>query len=469
MKIKKAKPRVMIAAPASGSGKTMVTMGILSYLQNENRNVICYKCGPDYIDPMFHKKVLGISGGNLDTYFTGDEYINYRLGSTDCDCIVVEGAMGIYDGLGGIKTDASCYDIARAGNIPVVLVIDCHGCGRTILSVIKGILSDDENHLIKGIILNRMSAALYDSLRESIEKILCEASQDIRLIGYIPRIKNLNVGSRHLGLVMPNEIKDIREQIEAIEEALRESLDFSALDDVINNAGDVEYEEYAGKSGGETLTLARAYDEAFCFYYEENMKELADRGVKIIDFSPIHDDKLPEGIDGLLLGGGYPELYLRELSDNYSMKKSIRDAITGGIPSLAECGGFMYLHDHITENNESYEMAGVIEGECVKKDALVRFGYIGISCPDAAEESGDALLKALEGIKGHEFHYYDSSNNGSSVTANKPIGSRSWKCIHSGENHIWGFPHLYYPSKPEFVCEFINQMKRYGEKRDGRP
>jgi len=457
-------PRVMIAAPNSGSGKTMITMGILSYLKNENQKVVCYKCGPDYIDPMFHKKVLGINGGNLDTYFTDDDYIRYRLGITDASCLVIEGVMGIYDGLAGTHIEGSSYDVSRAARTNIILVVDCHGSARTIISVIKGIISDDEDALIRGIILNRMPKSLFDALKTEIENVLADMGSKAVLLGFVPRIKDLNMGSRHLGLIMPDEIQDIQNQISRIEDTLRESMDFTLLKDIMSKAEDIEYNEMDSSSSGKTVTLARAYDEAFCFYYEENIKMLEDAGVRIVDFSPIHDTALPENIDGLLLGGGYPELYPEQLSSNESMKESIRKAIEGGLPSLAECGGFMYLHSAIADNSKVYRMAGVIEGECCKRDSLVRFGYIQIKT-FAGTATDNSLIRELNGMKGHEFHYFDSTDNGDDATAEKPVSGRNWKCLHTGDNHVWGFPHLYYPSRPEFVNEFVKCMDNYHERK----
>jgi len=450
-------PRILIGAISSGSGKTLLTCAILSYLKNTQRQVKCFKCGPDYIDPMFHKKTLGVQGGNLDTYFCDYESLTEICAKTVGDCAVIEGVMGLYDGLGGVELTGSSYDVAVATSTPIILVVDCHGQARTVLSVIKGILIDDAEHLIKGIILNRMPASLYDTVSPKIKDVITEINSDAILLGYVPKLKGINLESRHLGLKMPEEIDNIQEQIQIANDSLRATVDMNALIQIMEEASNLEYEASSASIQGDSLRLAVAMDEAFCFYYNENLEALAQMGAEIVPFSPLWDAALPENIQGLLLGGGYPELYLDILSKNESMKSSIRLAIDSGIPSLAECGGFMYLHNQIyDEDGKPYNMIGCVDGECTKKDRLVRFGYI--------ELQSNKKAGYLDGMRGHEFHYYDSSNNGDEARATKPITQKSWNCMHIGVNYIWGFPHLYYQSNKELVRWFISCMKDYKKK-----
>ena len=219
------------------------------------------------------------------------------------------------------------------------------------------------------------------------------------------------------------------------------------------------------------LTLAVALDEAFCFYYQDNLNLFEKKGVCIKFFSPVKDAHLPENTDGILLGGGYPEYHLKELSENISMLESIKNAVDKGIPSLAECGGFMYLHKTITDmNGECHEMAGVCDGDCFYTGHLVRFGYMELLelnddrdkqrvTEDSRINDVDSLLKSMTKLKGHEFHYFDSTCNGNTFTAAKPDRSKKWDCIVSTGSGIWGFPHFYYNSRPEFVDEFVLRMK----------
>ena len=212
--------------------------------------------------------------------------------------------------------------------------------------------------------------------------------------------------------------------------------------------------------------IAVAMDEAFCFYYRDNLNMLEYCGAEIVPFSPLHDGALPEEISGLLLGGGYPELYAKELAANESMKASVREALKKGMPSLAECGGFMYLHESLTtQDGETFSLVGAVPGTCSYKGKLVRFGYVEITeREDAAEEGACGFLLPGQSIRAHEFHYFDSTANGESCVAVKPVTGRSWHCIHGTEHNFWGFPHLYYPSEPAFVRHFLEQVRDYARR-----
>ncbi len=459
-------PRVMIAAPKSGSGKTLITCGILEALKRRGTDVRSYKCGPDYIDPMFHRSVLGIPGGNLDTFFSTEEEIRQTLACCGSETAVIEGVMGIYDGVTGVQGKGSCYDVASASSTPVILVIDVKGMGQTMLSVIKGILLDDRHGLIKGIVLNRISEGYLRQteplLSEMLNRISADRSTEVRLLGGIPASGDIRLESRHLGLMMPQDIADLRDQLGHAADLMEENLDMGALAGIMQSAPDLNEEglaeEISGESEGPCLAVAR--DEAFCFYYEENLRMLRKAGIRIKEFSPLHDSCLPEDADGLLLGGGYPELHAAKLSANTGMLSSIKGAIEAGMPSLAECGGFMYLLGEIEDKEGSvYSMSGVIEGRSSWTGRLSRFGYIQVS----GTKEG-TLLSGLS-VKAHEFHYYDSSNNGADAAAEKPGSGRSWECIHAGSGYIWGYPHLWYPSCPQLIGRFTGAMEEYRKKR----
>ena len=462
-------PRVMIAAPKSGSGKTLITCGVLEALKRRGTDVRAYKCGPDYIDPMFHRSVLGIPGGNLDTFFSTEEEIRTTLADCESEAAVIEGVMGIYDGVTGMQGKGSCYDVASAASIPVILVTDVKGMGQTMLSVIKGILLDDRQSLIKGIILNRISKGYFRQIEPLVSGMLDRISEDrgseVRLLGGIPASKDINLESRHLGLMMPQDITGLREQLSHAADLIEENLDMDALVEIMHGAPELK-EDTAGQAASDKknrLCLAVARDEAFCFYYEENLRMLRSAGIRIKEFSPLHDSYVPEEADGLLLGGGYPELYAAQLSANTTMIGSIRGAIETGMPSLAECGGFMYLLEELEDKDGNiFSMAGAIKGRTSWTGKLSRFGY--------AEVSGTREGTLLSGlcIKAHEFHYYDSSNNGADAIAEKPGSGRSWECIHAGSDHIWGYPHLWYPSCPELMGRFAEAMEKYRRKsQDG--
>lgn len=450
---------VMLAAPKSGSGKTLITISLLKALCNRGKNAAAFKCGPDYIDPLFHEKILGVPSKNLDLFFT-DEIVTRNLFENGvrklkADFSVIEGVMGLYDGLGGYLEEASSYHLAKVLNVPVVLIVDTKGMGRSVLAEIVGFLALDRYHLIKGIILNNISVGLYENIKTQIEKEL-----NVQVLGYFPNQKDLHLESRYLGLKLPSEIEDIQKMVGTAAVQLENTVD---VDEIIR-MGLSGSEEIVGTDpdyiySGDKVRIGIAKDDAFCFYYSDNLKLLENYGAELIEFSPLKDHQLPDNLDGLILSGGYPELFAKELAENVTMKYSIRKFIQEGGPSLAECGGFMYLHNSITtQNGNSFEMCGVIDGDSSYTGKLVRFGYVTLS-----EKGGDFFSG---NIKGHEFHYFDSTANGTDCMAVKPVSGRSWECSWVGKNHWWGFTHLYYPSNPEFAETFVNKCRTWKKERE---
>lgn len=456
--------RLMFAAPKSGSGKTLITCAFLQILKEMGEDVVSYKCGPDYIDPMFHEKVLGISSKNLDTFFTGEERTRelFLHGRTENQFAVLEGVMGLYDGLGGIREEGSSYHLAKVTKTPVILVVDAKGMGYSLLPLIAGFLAYDTEHLIKGIILNRMSGMYYQTLKPLIEEKL-----KIAVVGYVPSNPEFTIESRHLGLKLPCEVENLREKIAFAGSQLKKTLEVEKLLQIAKQAENLGADEkmfFVHQVQGEKPTIAVAKDEAFCFYYEDNLRLLEEAGAFLQYFSPIHDTKLPDNCSGMLLGGGYPELYAGELEANKEMRETIKSAIQCGMPSVAECGGFMYLHEKLTDKEgQTYEMAGVIPEVCHYTGKLVRFGYVEIAEEKTGEnmEKDKHFLPENSVIKAHEFHYFDSSNNGSGCKAMKPTTGKQYSCIWTGENYWWGFPHLYYPSNPVFAEHFVSLSERY--------
>jgi cobyrinic acid a,c-diamide synthase len=332
--------------------------------------------------------------------------------------------------------------------------------GRTILPVLAGVLSYDTAHLIKGVILNRTTKSFYQTIAPLIEEEL-----SLPVCGYIPQMPEIALESRHLGLKMPQEIEDLKMQLCRLAEQFEKSLDIARILDIAEGAEDLRSDASVLTPGSNwgaddsvnkqklsapTLKIAVAYDEAFNFYYEENLQMLREAGTELVFFSPVHGSRLPEGISGILIGGGYPELFAKQLSENTAMRTSIREAIAGGMPSVAECGGFMYLQESITDAaHNTYEMVGAVQGNCHYTGKLTRFGYVELS------EKTPCFLPENGKIRGHEFHYFDSTQNGDCVTAVKPVTGKKWDCVVVGKNHWWGYPHLYYPSNPRFVQHFV--------------
>ncbi len=456
--------RIMIAAPGSGSGKTTITCALLKALKNRGEQVVSYKCGPDYIDPMFHEKVIGIPSKNLDTFFTGEDTTRelFLKNRSEKDFVVVEGVMGLFDGLGGVREEGSSHHLAKVTETPIVLVIDAKGMGRSVIPMIAGFLAYDKEHLIQGVILNKMSKSYYEIIKPLIEDEL-----SISVLGYFPDQKDIRIDSRHLGLVMPNELTDIQKQLQVISEEFEKTVNVKAIKHIAEQANEVlitqkqmNRNSCLEDKGSSRPVIAVAKDEAFCFYYEDNLLMLREKGAEITYFSPLHDTKMPDRCDALLIGGGYPELYADELSRNVTMRHAIKQAINTGMPIVAECGGFMYLHETITDKNGiSHEMAGVIPATCSYKGKLVRFGYVEI------RENKSNFLPEGQMIKGHEFHYFDSTDNGDSCIAIKPTTGKEYSCVITGENYWLGFPHLYYPSNPCFAESFVKKAEKYKKRK----
>lgn len=451
--------RIMIAAIKSGSGKTMITCALLQILKNMGQQAVSYKCGPDYIDPLFHEKVLGIPSKNLDTFFTNVEETKELLlkNRREEDFAILEGVMGLYDGLGGIREEGSSYHLAKITETPIILVVDAKGMGRSIISLIAGFLAYDKDHLIRGIILNRMSKSYYE-----IMKALIEEELNISVLGYFPEHKELCIESRYLGLIMPDELGNIKKQLINAAEELHKTVSVESIMQIAEEARNLEWNSTIYNSNmiiSEKAVIAVARDEAFSFYYEDNLLMLQEYGAKIVCFSPLHDKELPDGCNGILIGGGYPELYAEELSKNSRMLTVLKQAMEKGMPTVAECGGFMYLHSTIVDKEKkSYAMVGIIPELCYDTGKLVRFGYIEL------EEKQSNFLPNGEGIRGHEFHYFDSMNNGGDCLATKPTTGKKYPCVMAGENYWYGFPHLYYPSNPAFAKSFVDKARNYRER-----
>ncbi len=427
-------PRIIIAGTSSGSGKTTTVCGLLGILKNRGLQTISYKCGPDYIDPMFHSKVIGIESYNLDLFFKEKNEINTLLHRNCADISVIEGVMGFYDGVTICSEIGSTHDLSKVTDTPVILVINCKGMANSVLAILKGFYTFKQNN-IKGVILNNVKKNTYTELKKGIEQ---EFLNKITVLGYIAKLpQELILESRHLGLKTANEIDDIKEKLNKISNILSETLDIDAIIKISNEVCETEFNDEKIEQKYENVNIAVAYDNAFCFYYKETFEILEKLGAKITFFSPLNDEKLPDDIDGLYLGGGYPELYAQKLSENNSMKNSIFKALSKEIPCIAECGGFMYLNEKI----DDFPMVGFINGNCENKNKLVRFGYVSLTA-----KNDNLLCKKGESFKGHEFHYYDSSNNGDSILAEK-ISGISWEAAHTNEHLYAGFPHIAFNRK----------------------
>jgi cobyrinic acid a,c-diamide synthase len=451
-------PRILITAPASGGGKTLFTCGILRALKNRTYKAASFKCGPDYIDPMFHRTVLGVDSYNLDTFLCGKDGVReilIRHGS-DCEISVLEGVMGYYDGLAGISDQASTYEVAAVTETPAILIVDCKGRSESVIPEIQGFLHYKENSQIKGVLLNRLSPMMYDRM-----KTLVEEQTGIPVYGYLPVMPDCILESRYLGLRLPQELEEIDEQLRILGEQIEKSVDVegllalarSAPELCADHSPEMETEEPV-EEGKKLLRIGVAKDEAFCFIYPDNLEVLERLGAELIYFSPLHDAHIPEDLDGMILYGGYPELYAAGLSRNEEMLTSVRTAIQGGLPCIAECGGYMYLMEAMEDGDgNTYPMVGVIPGKSYKTSSLRRFGYITL-------RGGTVFGQDVGDIPAHEFHYYDAEECGDAFEAKKPLSDRAWRCMVNTENLFAGYPHICYLGNKKVAQSFLDRCRK---------
>ena len=439
-------PRVMFAAMRSGSGKTTVTCGVLAALKKQNIKVQAYKCGPDYIDPMFHRTVLGIDTGNLDTFFADADAIGHILArdTKDAELIVMEGVMGYYDGVGGTTTMASSYELSKVTKTPVVLIVDAKGASVTLAATIRGIMEYKKDSRIAGVILNRVSPMFYSRLKQVIE-----TECGIPVLGYLPEDASFAVPSRHLGLLQPDEMQKQRDWVETVAEAVTKTIDINGILEIAAQAEMLQIQKPADVRqdckfpSGYRIGVAR--DAAFSFYYRENLRMLEDMGAELVYFSPLADAHVPK-VDALIFGGGYPELYAKQLYENRSMRASVWQALESGMPCHAECGGFLYLGKSLADaEGNVYEMVGFLDGAGFRTERLQRFGYVELAPQDAGVFAVNTVLR------GHEFHYWDSTDCGDACLAWKPLSKqKTYPCMVKKKGTFAGFPHLYYAGAEAF-------------------
>ncbi|MTR20250.1 cobyrinate a,c-diamide synthase [Pseudoflavonifractor sp. BIOML-A6] len=467
-------PRLLLCAAASGGGKTTVTCALLQALVDRGLNPAAFKCGPDYIDPMFHSEVIGAKSRNLDLFLLGEEEACRLLweNGKDCGVSIIEGVMGYYDGV-ALSSDASAYDLARAADVPAVLVLDGRGRALSAAAEVKGFASFRPDSHIRGVILNRVSPMLYPRLKAAIE-----AETGITVYGCLPNLPDCSLESRHLGLVTAAEVADLKEKLRRLSRQAEQTLDIDGLLALASSGQSPLFSERpagegvppaAPPKGGNAVGAGRgrpvprpriavARDRAFCFYYADGLRLLEQLGAELVEFSPLSDGDLPAGTRGIYLGGGYPELYAKELSANVSMRASLRAAIERGVPTVAECGGFLYLHAELEgADGQNYPMAGYFPHRAYRTRRLSRFGYVSLSA------SADNLLCARgESLPAHEFHYWESEDPGEAFLAQKPQSSRSWPCAYATPTLYAGFPHLHFCGIPDAARRFVAACAQYG-------
>lgn len=443
----------LIAAPSSGSGKTTVACAVLAALKKRGADPCAFKSGPDYIDPMFHRSALQVDSHNLDLFLSNRDMVRaifarYAAGHGAAVC---EGAMGFYDGQ-GLTTRASAWELADTLGLPVLLVVQPKGASVTLAAQIQGLMNFRKNSHISGILLNDCSEKLYKML-----KALLERETGLPVLGYLPHLPQAAVESRHLGLKTADEIADLQEKIALLADAL--VLDWQRLAVLTEKPAP---EALPGAAAATSVRIAVAKDEAFCFTYAETLESLQAAGAELCYFSPLRDAALPQHIGGLYLPGGYPELYAAQLAANTAMRCAINTAVQRGLPTVAECGGFLYLGQTLEDDaGTAHPMAGVLPGQGFRVGRLVRFGYAALT-----PQADSMLFRAGEPVPVHEFHHWDSTCNGTAFAAQKANG-RHWDCGFANGHLYAGFPHLYWAGTP-LPQRFVTAAAQYAQTKTGR-
>ena len=452
-------PRVVIAATQSGSGKTTIVTGLLAALRARGLRVQSYKIGPDYIDPGYHALASGHPAHNLDTWLVPEEKARdiFCRTAEDADIAVIEGVMGLYDG--GTKGISSTAAVAKLLDAPVLLVINAKAMGESAAALALGFRAYDPAVRLSGVILNRLGS---DTHRAMIEEAL--AHLDMPVYGAVRRDEKLTLPERHLGLLPAEENARDRETVAAIGQAVGTQVDLAGIEALAKTAPDIPRGEERQRPTEVRARIAVAKDEAFSFYYPESLRVLEDFGAEILPFSPLHDAVLPEA-DGLLLGGGFPEMFAADLYANEGMRESIRRAAMAGMPVYAECGGYMYLMAKMIDfSGQSFPMLGIVPGTVEMNKRLQTVGYV-----EAVTLRDTVLGAAGIRLKGHEFHFSSEQTLPPEEEAAYPRAFRLKKMRrpapydagYAKGNIVGSYLHLHFAGCPQAAEAFVAACETY--------
>ncbi|MFF2591416.1 cobyrinate a,c-diamide synthase [Peribacillus butanolivorans] len=444
--------RLVIAGTGSGVGKTTLTIGIMAALQKKGYTVQGFKCGPDYIDPTYHTAVTGRTSRNLDSWMFEHDIVREILNkaSVGADISIIEGVMGFFDGKNPLSNTGSTAEISMITESPVLLIVNCASMARSAAAIVKGFQAFSTGPNIIGVIANQVgSEGHYKIVKAAIEQ-----ECDVPVMGYMKRELDIDIPSRHLGLIPAIERGELEPFFDKLAHLVMETIDIEQLYLLAKtstiSSGNSEIFQSSSKKD---VCIAVAKDAAFNFYYQENLELLEAKGANIKYFSPLKGDEVPLDADGLYLGGGFPEEFADELSRNEIAIKSIRNAIEKGLPTLAECGGFMFLSKSIeTTSGEKYPMAGLIPGRIKMQKKLAALGYREITGTES-----NFLIKDCEQAKGHEFHYSTFESDDvlpHAYEAKGRFGSKKEGCIIG--NLVAGYTHFHFASNPKLVENWIN-------------
>ncbi|SDM16857.1 cobyrinate a,c-diamide synthase [Halarsenatibacter silvermanii] len=453
---------VMIAGTGSGVGKTSVSLGLMSALKKKGLRVQPFKVGPDYIDPGFHEYVTDTGSYNLDSWLIPSGQLRHlwQQKNAEAEISVVEGVMGLFDGASPRTDRGSSAEIAKMLDIPVLLIIDTGGMARSAAAMAKGYSEFSSELNLAGVIANRVgSQSHFELIAEALE-----SETDLECVGYLPKNIDVELPERHLGLIPAGELKELERAATVLGDMVAENL---SLDSILNLAEEAdnftkpEEEKNSGPAAsltaknsgnlqlpGQNLKIGVARDEAFSFHYRANFDLLRELGCELVEFSPLQDEKLPAGLDGLYMAGGFPEVFAEELSCNRKFRENLKQRLEQGLPCFAECGGFMYLMEEIcSRGGDCFTMVEYFSGRTVMTDSLQNFGYVNIDLSDGLK------------LRGHEFHYSRLEESGSLPFQGRVKRQRSGEArpgMAVKENVLAGYPHLHFFGNQKFVARWLN-------------
>jgi len=461
-------PRFLIAGVHSGVGKTTIATGIMASLRARGLIVQGFKVGPDYIDPSYHTYVTGRASRNLDTWLAGEARIPelFCRNTGDADVAVIEGVMGMFDGLRGSDDWGSSAHIARILECPVILVVDVRSMARSAAAIVHGYATMDPRVKVAGVILNKVGGPKhYRMVKEAIE-----GATGIRVVGALGRDSELTMPERHLGLVPMAERGDMQASFTYLSARIEESVDLDALLEIGRQAKELPRSTEFMFPAAPTVTgvrVAVARDEAFTFYYQDGLDLLTTMGVELVPFSPLHDTDLPPAVSGVIIGGGFPELFLDQLAGNQPMMDSIRGAAGDGMPIYAECGGLMYLCRAVASFDlGEYPLVGLVPAVCQMEKRLFAIGYV-----EATAQSDNLLCRRGETLRGHEFHYsklvsidpnyrWAFKLTGGKGEAERPEGFEAGNLLAS-------YLHLHMAGNPAAAARFVARCQSWGHSQRG--
>lgn len=449
--------RIVVAGTGSGVGKTTVAIGLMAAYQSLGYTVQGFKCGPDYIDPTFQTAVTGRKSRNLDSWMCSSLAVKeiFLRGCQGANVAIIEGVMGLFDGKDPLSDTGSAAEIAMITNSPVLLVVDCGGMARSAAAIVKGFQTLSPAIRLCGVVANRVgSTGHYELIRKAVEK-----ECGIPVIGYLAKDDRLCMPERHLGLVPSIERGELKPFFDLLSDTIQKNFDLNRLYQIMGSET-IESPNilFGTQKQASKVRMAVALDEAFHFYYPENLELLEHYGAELTFFSPLKGEQVPSDVHGLYIGGGFPEEFASALSVQKDVLLSVREAIQSGVPTLAECGGFMFLSESIeTVGGEEYPMAGLIPGKVKMHTRLAALGYREVTGMDK-----NYLIGPNDRARGHEFHYSTFESSQEFASAYTTTGLRGTK--HEGfllNNLVAGYTHIHFGSAPELAQRWVDECMEY--------